>query len=227
MCNERKINRVFALLVVVGVVSICTAVVTPVKADVLSMAKSVPILVYELAVVPPPVTASSAPVIDVQTVFDQLMTWDVEFAALAPISLPGPGQDFVAGSLRVTVPATGDFQHVRISAHSGPSGEDPTGSVRATTTFSPFGAFDLRGDVTCVDVTGNNAFVAARLGEPFMGYTHVTLHLVDNGNPGATMGESPDLAFIGFISAPPSTCHVSGFSLLGDQSGNLVVKDAL
>ena len=52
-----------------------------------------------------------------------------------------------------------------------------------------------------------------------------TLLIFDNGNPGEGMGQSPDIAFIGFVSAPPPVCAMSGASLIGDTSGNLVVRD--
>ena len=163
-----------------------------------------------------------------QQAFDELVAWDPAMAALAPASPPGPGQDFAVGSHKVT-DVSGDFQHVRVSAHSGPSGEDPKGSVRVT--FDSFlfgGAGDLKGDVVCLDVSGPQARVAALLREPYMNNTHVTLVLSDNGNPGPFMGQSPDSAFIDFTSSPlPPTCSIAALSVIGNASGNILVRDAL
>jgi hypothetical protein len=174
----------------------------------------------------------SAEITDVvfHTAVGEQQGWDAEFARLSPASTLGAGHDAAVGSLKVVseVPR-GGFQHVRVSAHSGPAGEDPEGSVHVTFD-SPllFGgnAGDVRGDVVCLNVTGAIAVVAAALRQPFMGNSHVTLIIFDIGNPGP-MGESPDRAAIGFTSAPPPTCATFGTSLVGDASGNLLVRDAL
>jgi hypothetical protein len=157
---------------------------------------------------------------------DDLVAWDAEFAEIAPTASPAADHQFVAGSQKVTQ-ATGNFQHVRVSAHSGPAGVDPKGSVRVTFDSPAFPGTtgDVKGDVVCLDVNVNQARVAALLRQPHQGFTHVTLIIFDNGNPGPTMGQSPDVAFIGFTSSPPATCANFGTTLIGDASGNLVVKD--
>jgi hypothetical protein len=165
---------------------------------------------------------------DLLGAIDEISAWDPEFAAIAPTAAPASDQQFVAGSQKVTQ-ASGNFQHVRVSAHSEAGGVDPHGSVRVTFDSPAFGgAADVKGDVTCLDVNGTQARVAALLREPRNGNTHVTLIIFDNGNPGPTMGQSPDTAFIGFTSTPPPmTCANFGTTLIGDASGNLVVKDDL
>jgi hypothetical protein len=172
-------------------------------------------------------TDSADPIdVGLQTALDDLVAWDPVLIELAPDPPPGPGQDMAVGSQKVTQPS--GFQHVRVSAHSGPSGENPRGNVRVTYQ-SPFllgGSADVKGSVTCLAVTGTSANVAALLSQPFMGFTHVTLILNDLGNPGPFMGQSPDLAFVGFTSAPPATCASGGTTLVGEASGNIVVKDA-
>ena len=165
-----------------------------------------------------------------QQVYQQLVAWDSEMATLAPSATPSSGHDFAVGSHKVTQPS-GNFQHVRVSAHSGPGGEDPKGSVRVTFQHAVFpgGVGDVKGDVVCLNVTGNRAQLVAVLREPHQGFTHVTLLLGDFGNPGATMGQSPDDALIGFTSSPqpPLFCANEGTTLGGDASGNIVVRDAV
>jgi hypothetical protein len=169
-----------------------------------------------------------------QTALDDIAAWDPEFAALAPASPPGSGHDFVAGSHKVTFqsPTVSAFQHVRVSAHSGPAGENPKGSVRVSFDVPWFGGEgDVKGDVICLRVapllTGFEARVSALLQQPFNGDTHVTLVIRDLGNPGALMGQSPDQAFIDFNSVPPPpNCATTGTSLVGEQSGNFVIRDA-
>jgi hypothetical protein len=81
----------------------------------------------------------------------------------------------------------------------------------------------VKGKVVCLRVSGNRADVAALLDQPFNGRTHVTLIILDLGNPAT--GQSGDRALFGFTSSPPAHCG-SGGTLLGDASGNLVVNDA-
>jgi hypothetical protein len=187
--------------------------------------------VVAVSVIAVPTVSADTTDVAFHTAVGEQLGWDAEFAQLSPASTPGAGHDVAVGSLKVVseIPG-GGFQHVRVSAHSGPAGEDPEGSVHVTFD-SPllFGgnAGDVRGDVVCLNVTGAIAVVAAALRQPFMGNSHVTLVIFDIGNPGPTMGESPDGAFIGFTSAPPPTCATFGTSLVGDASGNLVVRDAV
>jgi hypothetical protein len=172
-----------------------------------------------------PTTAGDLTDSFVSSALSDVSAWDPEFAALAPDPQPG-GHDLLAGSQKVT-DASG-FQHVRVSAHSGPLGQDPTGEIRVTfdSTLLPGTTADVRGDVDCLSVTGNVARVAALLRQPFMGNTHVTLIVFDNGNPGVAMGQSPDFGFIDFTSTPSPICAFFGLTLLGDMTGNYVVRDA-
>jgi hypothetical protein len=179
-----------------------------------------------VAIAAPTVTANVTDMF-IQSAMEDLVAWDPEFGAIAPTASPAADQLFVAGSLKVTQ-ASGSFQHTRVSAQSGPEGVDPRGSVRVTF-FQTFilGTADLKGAVTCLVGAGNIAALAARLTEPFNGNTHVTLIVNDFGNPGPTMGQSPDSALIGFTSAPPpTTCVTEGSFFPGDMRGNLVVRAA-
>jgi hypothetical protein len=126
------------------------------------------------------------------------------------------------------------FQHIRVSAHSLPGGVNPKGSVEITFTTTT-GTVSLKGDVDCLNVGPGigppgqtEADVDAILRQPYQGNTHVRLIFIDNGNPGPTMGESPDLAFWQAVNfSPPRNCSDGGATLLGDQSGNIVAHDVV
>ena len=111
------------------------------------------------------------------------------------------------------------------SAHSGPNGENPQGHISVN------GATLLRGDVTCLQVIGNRAFIRAvetRTGDDIPQGTPFLLDVVDNGNP--VNGTPPDLirnSFDGFIT-PPSSAFPCGAPVLPPVplgSGNIVVHD--
>jgi hypothetical protein len=142
------------------------------------------------------------------------------------LTLPGtadaaPRGDSAVGHNVVTRPS-GHYQRITVSAHSGPAGQNPTGSVTVN-----FRLFDdegrVNGKVTCLDVIRNEARVAARLSRPHDGATHVILLVFDQGKAG--QGE-PDRVFFEFTSSPPAGCAGSGSTLVGDVSGNVTVRDA-
>ena len=160
----------------------------------------------------------------IQSAIDDLVAWDPEFATIAPTAAPASDQQFVAGSLFIDDGEV--FWHVRVSAHSGATGANPTGSVLFT--FEFFGPVQVKADVTCLNVTGNTAAVEARIrGEsPIPGADWINVGIVDGGNPGDLHGMSPDFAFVGFSGAPgPVTCVPGFFTIGGEQHGNFVVKD--
>src|SRR5918995_1204986 len=77
-------------------------------------------------------------------------------------------EDFVTGSAvlpeETCTPST-CFRIVFVfDAHSGPSGENPTGTVRVDVQ-DPSGTFPFdTGQVTCLDVSGNRATIGAQFG---------------------------------------------------------------
>ena len=167
-----------------------------------------------------------------QSALSDLVAWDPGFAPFA--DPPPSGHDFVAGSQKVTAP-NGDFQHIRLSAHSDSQGNNPQGQVQVTYRAASFpgGAGDVRGNVICLNMFGPGflipptAFVWARLREPHMGLPFVQLQIRDNGNPGEFMGSSPDDAFRGYSSVPPpANCEAGGFEFGVEKSGNMIVRDA-
>lgn len=171
-----------------------------------------------------------------QASLNDLVAWDPGFAPFASDPPPSSGHDFVVGSQKVTVPASDNFQHIRISAHSGPTGQDPKGMVQVSyrSLMFPGGSADVYGDVICLNVISPplflpppTAFVWARLRQPIGTWTYVQLRIHDVGNPGPFMGQSPDKVYF-YLSqtGPDPTCGASGTTLAGSASGNYIVKDS-
>ena len=83
---------------------------------------------------------------------------------LAPhASAQVPTQDSVTGGGLIVGASFG------VDARSGPSGENPTGTARLSS--SPVVGLRVEGPVTCLSVTGNRAVIgfANTLGNPFLG----------------------------------------------------------
>jgi hypothetical protein len=177
-----------------------------------------------------PTASAALPGDLLQGALDDLVAWDPGFAPFA--DPPPDGHEYVVGSHKVTLGT--QFQHIRVSAHSLPGGVEPKGSVEITFTTTT-GTVDLKGDVDCLNVGPGigppgqtEADVDAILRQPYQGNHHVRLIFIDNGNPGPTMGESPDLAFWQPVDFnPPHNCSDGGGTLLGDQSGNIVAHDVV
>jgi hypothetical protein len=182
-------------------------------------------------------TASADLVSDLQGSLDALVAWDPGFAPFAA-DPPPDGHEFVVGSQKTENPFAGEYQLIRVSAHSLPGGVDPKGQVEVTYHTSTRD-IDLMADVDCLNVgpgTGvaqnpgqTEADVDAVLREPYMGNTHVTLIIIDNGDPGPTMGHSPDLVFWALTNfPPPHNCANYGGSVLPlDSTGNYVAHDVV
>lgn len=126
-----------------------------------------------------------------------------------------------------------------VSAHSGPSGERPTGHVRAKGDpdgDGPAEPFKLEGEVTCLRVSGNRAAIKYRFkhadgsAAPFEG-GGVQIFLEDNGVPrggqavDATAFDPPQAA--GEFQLTENVCDDPN-SRVYDQirSGNFTVRDA-
>src|SRR6266540_3761966 len=109
----------------------------------------------------------------------------------------GPKRDLVVGSARFPVVAA----HVRISAKSGPNGENPRGHF-----FLRQGGYQFRGSVTCMRVVGNRASVGGSItrssgvgGPPVArGFVQV---IEDNGEHGRN-----DRSHTLLVPSPPTTC---------------------
>jgi hypothetical protein len=128
-----------------------------------------------------------------------------------------PSGDSVVGSGTAADPSI--LSNFELDAHSGPSGENPTG----TASFAAVGFPDLRvaGQVTCLNVAGNRAVVG-----------------IDNSLGNSAFGQSvlfdvtdgtPDRLGVVFPSGPPTTvCPAAGIQPSPNHvlSGNIVVTDA-
>ena len=86
-------------------------------------------------------------------------------------------------------PAGPGSDELSVSAHSGPAGENPGGTVHAIgTSGAPNGAFEVSGPVTCLRVQGNKAAIKYRFDQatgsaaPFLG-GGVEVFIEDNGKP--------------------------------------------
>jgi hypothetical protein len=126
-----------------------------------------------------------------------------------------PDQDFVVGSAGFGDPQFGVT--ASIDAHSGPSGENATGSATFGARQTFFG-----GPVTCLNVTGNRAVIGGD--SAFVGPEGYLFVVVDNSATGA-----PDL--FGILFPPPAeapTICPSNLDvpLQAAASGDLVVHDA-
>jgi hypothetical protein len=169
-----------------------------------------------------------------QSSLNDLVTWDPGFAPFA--DPPPDGHEFVVGSQTDTFGT--EYQHIRVSAHSLPGGVDPKGQVQVTYHTSTRD-IDFMADVDCLNVgpgTGQlqnpgqtEADVDAILRTPYMGSTHVTLIIIDNGNPGPMMGHSPDLVFWALTNfPPPHNCANYGGSVFPlDSTGNYIAHDVV
>jgi hypothetical protein len=119
--------------------------------------------------------------------------------------------------------APGVFTNINISAQSGTSGQNPTG----TASFTAINSFNLSGPVTCLSVTGPD-HGAGSLGSPTTavlnfqsnsGFGLIAVELVDNGGNGLdTMSALP------FTRAPTDCSPIGPGSALTD--GRAVVVDA-
>jgi len=199
-----------------------------------NLAARLVVLVAAIACAAVVVPGARGDVIDslLQSALSDLVAWDPGFAPFA--DPPPSGHDFVAGSQRVTGP-NGDFQHIRLSAHSDSQGNNPQGQVQVTYRAAslPGGAGDVRGNVICLNMFGPGflipptAFVWARLSQAYLGYTYAQLQIHDVGDPGPFMGQSPDevrwlLSSIG----PGPDCGSNGTTMVGDARGNFVIRNA-
>ena len=133
----------------------------------------------------------------------------------------GPPNDFVVGAGHHSVPDT----QFTLSAHSGPSGEDPKGQV----SFKIEGGPRFTADVTCVLIQDNQAIVTAVIRKPDSAAGQViVMHAVDNGNPND--GSPPDLlrfSFAGAIVESPQNpgCFLPVLPPVPVTQGNIVVHD--
>ena len=110
----------------------------------------------------------------------------VALCVLAPVTVATAesvaAQSVGIDSVTVTGASGNLFSDIAISAQSGPSGENPTGTVF----FRILGYFSSAGTVSCLAVSGDTAVLSYREQAlpPNLGPNVVTLILTDNGGGG-------------------------------------------
>ncbi len=140
----------------------------------------------------------------------------------------GSPRDFVVGGGQHLAFGTGPgVVAFGISAHSGPAGEDPHGSL--TFTLTGEGMQSLHAYVTCLIVAGSEAFATGIFTHPASaeGQT-VVLDAVDNGNPGSATPDLIRFSFAGAIVPVPGQpdCFLPVLPPVPVTRGNILVHDA-
>jgi hypothetical protein len=149
-----------------------------------------------------------------------------------------PTQDSVTGTARDCLQPLVDNEcvpsrpiSVELDAHSGPSGENPSGTAEMSAVFGSNAFIDVQGPVSCLAVSGKTAII---------GYTsapdeRTLMRVVDGGSspgqdsfevvlqfaPSGTVEPAPDCSVFP-PPAQPGSFSPAGVNLLGD----LVVTDA-
>jgi hypothetical protein len=113
-----------------------------------------------------------------------------------------------------------------LEAHSGPSGEDPSGLVDLGFRLHiiPTNFVHVAGHVTCLSVSGNDAVVGFEPDPPgAFGFTGWMVHVVDNGPPGS---DPPDTVTPVTDGSEPPSCVLPPSPLLDVEEGDVTVTDA-
>ena len=140
------------------------------------------------------------------------------FVLLAAVLAPSaagqvPTQDSVTGS--ATTGSGRAFTAYTFDVHSGPSGENPTGTVVFDTFFGRIGALD----VTCLNVSGNRASIIVKAPANTSGVAGVAVAVEDDG-PGH------DRIDFHVLSVLPGDCLVPSQVLEPTVFGDVTVVDA-
>jgi hypothetical protein len=135
-------------------------------------------------------------------------------AALSAALASPPAQDSVTGT--ASSGEAREFVGFTFDAHSGPSGENPTGTVTFDTFFTTPHALD----VVCLGVSGSRATIIVRAPAGSGGPAGLSISVRDGG-PGATDGLEWHP-----LSALPPDCPAPDPGLPVVEHGDLVVVDA-
>lgn len=127
--------------------------------------------------------------------------------------------DSVTGVVVATTGLPPPDDHVRTSfdAHSGPAGENPTGTVVYESVTYAFTGF-----VTCLRVTGNTATI----GVTFDAGAGATFWRVYDVRDGGVGGQDAYFVRGGSLGSGPTTCPTMPPPLASVESGDIVVHDA-
>ena len=143
----------------------------------------------------------------------------------------------VTGAVKVTfpnypAPGVSTVEQMMVSAHDGPDG--PSGSIEFRSPQADVPVAKI--DVTCLVVTGSDAWVGgvvrepfnyvARTGDPAVRITHFSIELRDNGAPGqGTADGVHPVVFVDRVRPPTFTpCNINQ-PLFPVSSGNFVVRE--
>jgi hypothetical protein len=144
---------------------------------------------------------------------------------LAALDAPDPRQSVALGAGKAGI--VGEWTN--IAAHSGPLGENARGQFHSKVTSGPLSGFEIRGEVTCLTVVGNQAGIGGIITELVNNPTqipdpHGFIYTVeDNGNQQVL----PDrVGTILLLSNPPLGCP-PGSTAIPLSEGNFVVRGAL
>jgi hypothetical protein len=147
-------------------------------------------------------------------------TWLIATALGAALALPAgasaqtPGQDSVTGT--AATGAARSFAEFTFDVHSGPSGENPTGTVTIDAFVGMIGPID----VTCLSVDGNRASMFAAA-PPNNTNVAGLLISVEDGGPGQ---DKLDWRTVSGVA--PSDCPVPSEVFEPIVSGDITVTDA-
>jgi hypothetical protein len=143
-------------------------------------------------------------------------------AFVAPAPAQTVGEDSAAGDVITVQFRPEGFV---FDAHSGPSGENPSGAVTWVDRFSRFG-----GPVTCLTVTGNRATIGFENQRDFAEVIKGGLLFVeDNGTPGVGQDNVRGRLIFPMDAAPPTVCppNTEVYNPLNTVTvGELAVHDA-
>jgi len=142
----------------------------------------------------------------------------VAFALWVAVSVPSaaaqvPTQDSVTGS--ATTGAARSSAEFTFDVHSGPSGENPVGTVTLDTFFGPIGPLD----VSCLSVNGTRASMFADAPPNTSGVAGLLISVADGG-PGQ------DRIDYQVEEAVPAGCPVPSAVFTPTNSGDISVTDA-
>jgi hypothetical protein len=150
-------------------------------------------------------------------------------SAAAQYQYQGPPQDGVTGSGKVT--SDGVTEQFIVSAHSGPSGEDPDGQI---TFSSPLLAVpEAKADVICMIASGNHVQVGGLFREAPVAYGDFTLRWIeviidDNGSPGQGTDTMNSFVFLDRPRPPGfSPCNFLAPTDFAVDPGNYTVTDGV
>jgi hypothetical protein len=150
----------------------------------------------------------------------------VSMTASVAASAVGSPNDFVTvGGQHLAFGTGPEIVFAAVSAHSGPNGEDPHGSM--TFAVKGEGNKPTHADVTCLIVSGNDAIATGIVTQPKSSAGQVVVvEAVDNGGPGSSPPDAIRFSFEGAITEVSPGCFIPVLPPVDVQRGNVVVHDA-